>query len=125
MESVKENGGISVEALTIDYEKLIAECRERAEKAKARADKADYFFHMKCAEAIKILRKRTLMVAHPKDVGERPCDEDNPDILYCQRCKSGEYLHNEDGARNNYCGQCGQAIDWPAVDELIRAGGEK
>lgn len=41
-----------MEALTIDYEKLIAECRERAEKAKARADKADYFYHLKCAEAI-------------------------------------------------------------------------
>ena len=31
---------------------------------------------------------------------------------YCPRCKSAEYLHNEDGNRNDYCGQCGCAIDW-------------
>ena len=111
-----------METLKIDYRKLIAECRERAEKDKARADKADYFYHMKCAQAIENLWKRTLMVAHPRDVMERPCDEDNPDVLYCQRCRSGEYLHNEDGARNNFCGQCGQAIDWSAVDELISGG---
>ena len=41
-----------METLTIDYGKLISECKERGEKAKARADKADYFYHMKCAEAI-------------------------------------------------------------------------
>ena len=26
--------------------------------------------------------------------------------------KSGEYLHNEDGNRNRFCGQCGKAIAW-------------
>ena len=31
---------------------------------------------------------------------------------YCPICKSGEYLHNEDGDRNNYCGQCGNRLDW-------------
>ncbi len=31
---------------------------------------------------------------------------------YCPRCGSGEYLHNEDGNRNDYCGQCGCALDW-------------
>lgn len=28
------------------------------------------------------------------------------------RCGSGEYLHNEDGNEQNFCGQCGQAIEW-------------
>ena len=33
-------------------------------------------------------------------------------VLACQNCKSGEYLYNEDGNRNSFCGQCGKAIDW-------------
>ena len=31
---------------------------------------------------------------------------------YCPRCGSGEYLHNEDGNENNFCGQCGCPLDW-------------
>lgn len=31
---------------------------------------------------------------------------------YCPRCGSGEYLHNEDGNENNFCGQCGAPLDW-------------
>ena len=31
---------------------------------------------------------------------------------YCPVCESGEYLHNEDGNRNDYCGQCGCKLDW-------------
>ena len=31
---------------------------------------------------------------------------------YCPICRSGEYLYNEDGNKNNYCGQCGCALDW-------------
>lgn len=38
-------------------------------------------------------------------------------ILACPRCGSGEYLHNEDGNRNDYCGQCGQKIEWGEEDE--------
>lgn len=34
-------------------------------------------------------------------------------IISCQYCGSGEYLFNEDGNRNSYCGQCGTRIDWP------------
>lgn len=44
-----------------------------------------------------------------------PHPEDSPNILACPICGSGEYLHNEDGTQNSFCGQCGQAIDW-AVD---------
>lgn len=34
-------------------------------------------------------------------------------IIACQCCGSGEYLYNEDGNHNNFCGQCGARIDWP------------
>ena len=34
-------------------------------------------------------------------------------IISCQCCDSGEYLFNEDGNRNGYCGNCGARIDWP------------
>lgn len=33
-------------------------------------------------------------------------------IEACQGCGGGEYLYNEDGNRNKFCGQCGQAIEW-------------
>lgn len=33
-------------------------------------------------------------------------------VLACPNCGSGEYLHNEDGNRNRFCGQCGKAIAW-------------
>lgn len=38
-------------------------------------------------------------------------------ILACPRCGSGEYLHNEDGNQNEYCGQCGQKLEWGEEDE--------
>lgn len=34
-------------------------------------------------------------------------------IVSCQCCGSGEYLYNEDGNQNGYCGNCGARIDWP------------
>ena len=37
-------------------------------------------------------------------------------VIECQWCHSGEWLENEDGARNNFCGQCGHKIDWPEDD---------
>lgn len=43
---------------------------------------------------------------------ETPQHPDEEDILACQRCGSGEYLYNEDGNKNNYCGQCGQKLVW-------------
>jgi ribosomal protein S27AE len=36
--------------------------------------------------------------------------------LACPNCGSEDYLHNaEDEERNDYCGKCGQAIDWAEV----------
>lgn len=41
-------------------------------------------------------------------------------VLACPCCGSGEWLHNEDGNRAAFCGQCGQAIDWSeAHDESM------
>ena len=42
----------------------------------------------------------------------RPYPDGDKNIMACPRCGSGEYLHNEDGNRCRFCGQCGQAIDW-------------
>lgn len=33
-------------------------------------------------------------------------------VIACANCGSGEYLYNEDGNENRFCGLCGQAIDW-------------
>lgn len=31
---------------------------------------------------------------------------------FCPVCGSGEYMTNEDGNNNDYCGQCGTHLDW-------------
>ena len=49
---------------------------------------------------------------------------------YCPSCGSGEYLHNEDGNENDFCGQCGAPLDWSQmynedtdqVEERIKCG---
>ena len=43
---------------------------------------------------------------------ESPYPDRDRGILACPNCKSGEYLHNEDGNENRFCGQCGKAIAW-------------
>lgn len=58
-----------------------------------------------CRMGMNALCRRIPQVPHP---------EGSPDILACPVCGSGEYLHNEDGTPNKFCGQCGQAIDWSA-----------
>lgn len=50
-----------------------------------------------------INRLRTVQGIHPDGA---------MDVWACAGCGSGEYLLNEDGNRNQFCGQCGQAIDW-------------
>lgn len=56
-----------------------------------------------CRMGMEALRRRVPAVPHP---------DGDPNILACPSCGSGEYLENEDGNRNDFCGQCGQAIDW-------------
>lgn len=34
---------------------------------------------------------------------------------YCPRCMSGEWMTNEDGSHNAFCGQCGQALNWEKI----------
>lgn len=45
-------------------------------------------------------------------MSEKPYPDGDRQILACPNCRSGEYLHNEDGNRNKFCGQCGKRIDW-------------
>jgi ribosomal protein S27AE len=47
-----------------------------------------------------------------------PYPDGDTSIIACPHCGSGEYLHNEDGNEQNYCGQCGQAIDWSRPPEV-------
>lgn len=53
-----------------------------------------------------------------KEIPEPPYDDPagDPLCICCPCCGSGEYLTNEDGNRNNYCGQCGKKILWPRKD---------
>lgn len=44
--------------------------------------------------------------------GESPYPDGDMSIEACPCCGSGEYLHNQDENRNEYCGQCGQRIKW-------------
>lgn len=41
---------------------------------------------------------------------------------FCPVCKSGEYMYNEDGNENDYCGQCGTKLDW---DNMINEDEEE
>ena len=41
-----------------------------------------------------------------------PYPDGDTSILECPCCGSGEWLHNADESAANFCGQCGQAIDW-------------
>lgn len=50
-------------------------------------------------------------------VTQSPYPDGDQSILACPRCGSGEYLYNEDGNEQNYCGQCGQRIDWSRLPE--------
>lgn len=45
-------------------------------------------------------------------IPESPYPDGDTSILACPSCGSGEYLTNEDGNLNAFCGQCGKAIDW-------------
>ena len=49
-----------------------------------------------------------------KLVKKSPFPDGDKSIYACAYCGSGEYLFNEDGGHNRYCGNCGQAIDWSA-----------
>lgn len=49
-----------------------------------------------------------------KLVKKSPFPDGDKSIYACACCGSGEYLFNEDGNYNRYCGNCGQAIDWDA-----------
>lgn len=69
-----------------------------------------------CRMGVEALRRR---------VPESPYPDGDAGVMACPSCGSGEYLHNEDGNRCRFCGQCGQAIDWDgdAGEEAEADGG--
>lgn len=70
-----------------------------------------------------VLRQRISAVSFARSVllGQQSARSPHPDgdksILACSNCGSGEYLHNEDGNENAFCGQCGSPISWTALEE--------
>ena len=50
-------------------------------------------------------------------IGESVHPDGDPYILACPYCGSGEYLCNEDGNKNKYCGQCGKALIFDGENE--------
>lgn len=58
-----------------------------------------------------------LPILTPPNEPLTPYPDGDMSIIACPRCGSGEYLHNEDGNEQNFCGQCGQRIDWSRLPE--------
>lgn len=54
-------------------------------------------------------RLRELVESMQAEV-KSPHPDDDSSILACPCCGSGEYLENEDGNENRFCGQCGQRV---------------
>ena len=46
-----------------------------------------------------------------KQIPKKPIEEQGI-APRCPYCENANYLTNEDEEVNNYCGNCGQAIDW-------------
>lgn len=37
---------------------------------------------------------------------------------FCPNCGSAEYMYNEDENENNFCGQCGTALNWEIWEDV-------
>ena len=55
------------------------------------------------------------MVALKMQIPEVPLAPGAVFDFTCPHCGSRDYLKNEDGNRNKFCGQCGKALDWEEV----------
>lgn len=69
----------------------------------------DVAARMKLLGSIPLDRLRELVESMQTEVKSPHPDDDNS-ILACPCCGSGEYLQNEDGNENHFCGQCGQRV---------------
>lgn len=72
-----------------------------------------------CLAPITVGEKKALQMAISaleKQVEKKPYPDDDNSILACPYCGSGEYLYNPDENENQYCGQCGQKIDWEVTE---------
>ena len=47
-----------------------------------------------------------------------PYPDGDTSILECPCCGSGEWLHNADESKANFCGQCGQAIESAVIERI-------
>lgn len=70
------------------------------------------------SEWVNAWQKAALSTLTPPNEPLTPYPDGDTSIIACPHCGSGEYLHNEDGNEQNYCGQCGQAIDWSRPPEV-------
>ena len=71
----------------------------------------------KTCKTVTALALTRSVAALDKQLPASPFPDGDTSILACACCGSGEYLHNEDGNRNKFCGQCGKAIDWESEVE--------
>lgn len=55
---------------------------------------------------------RSVLLGQKTQTALSPHPDGDESILACPNCGSGEFLFNEDGNKNAYCGQCGAPIRW-------------
>lgn len=67
---------------------------------------------MLMANVFKAAQRSQFRNLMPRSAPKSPYPDGDQNIMACPCCGSGEWLHNADEAPMNFCGQCGQAIDW-------------
>lgn len=79
--------------------------------------------HRERYESIEVVNEacRMGMEALGRLVPRAPYPDGDLSILACANCGNGEFLHNEDGNENRFCGQCGQALGWHGVFPPLRS----
>lgn len=53
-----------------------------------------------------------------KTMEKRPVQFAHNLTPFCPVCGSGEYMENPDGNKNDFCGQCGTALDWDNAENI-------
>lgn len=76
-------------------------------------EKFDSMYLAKCEEVNELKKQIETL---PKAAG-LPVQSEEGFAPYCPVCGSGEYMYNEDGNENSYCGQCGTNLNWETTEE--------
>lgn len=74
---------------------------ENKEKFYGESGKQEVFEAMRLAKVA--LEMRIKKTVHPYWTGNSAA---------CSYCASAQFLYNEGGRRNRFCGECGQMLDW-------------